>query len=164
MIKNKHAQICGLDVLSALTLFFVGIMIFFIYSINQPGESRETYELLSSDGKIIANNLMSPGFPENWNTNNVITLGLTTDNKINETKLEKIYNMDYSQTKRLFNTIYDYYFFFDDNIVTPSLNIEGIGKPGATKNNIDAKNLIKTTRFTIYKNKTVPLYLYIWEE
>ena len=112
---------------------------------------------------------MSPGYPENWNINNVIILGLTTDNKINETKLEKIYEMintnnNYTKTKQLFNTIYDYYFFFDDNMTIQSSNIEGIGKPGATKDNIDARNLIKITRFTIYKNKTVPLYVYIWEE
>jgi hypothetical protein len=162
MKKNKQAQIWGLDVLSALTIFFIGIMIFFIYSLNQPGESRETFELLSYDGKIITDNLMSPGYPENWEADNVVTLGITSNNKINETKLEKIYNMDYTQTKQLFNTIYDYYFFFDEKIT--SLDVEGIGKPGATKDNIEAKNLIKITRFTIYQNKTVPLYVYIWEE
>jgi hypothetical protein len=105
---------------------------------------------------------MSPGYPENWEADNVVTLGITSNNKINETKLEKIYNMDYTQTKQLFNTIYDYYFFFDEKIT--SLDVEGIGKPGATKDNIEAKNLIKITRFTIYQNKTVPLYVYIWEE
>ena len=45
-----------------------------------------------------------------------------------------------------------------------AIEFQGIGKPGVNKDNIDARNLIKTTRFTIYKNKTVPLYLYIWEE
>ena len=94
----------------------------------------------------------------------MVTLGVTSDNKRNTTKLEKFYSLDYLETKRLFNTVYDYYFFFDENITTPSLNIEGIGKPGATKDNIEAKNLMKITRFIIYKNKTIPLYTYIWEE
>jgi len=42
------------------------------------------------------------------------------------------------------------------------LEIEGIGKPGTNKNDITAENLIKITRFTIYKEKPTTAYLYIW--
>ena len=45
-----------------------------------------------------------------------------------------------------------------------AIEFQGIGKPGVNKDTIDAKNLIKTSRFTIYKNKTVRLNLYVWEE
>ncbi|NPE26911.1 hypothetical protein HNV12_02825 [Methanococcoides sp. SA1] len=153
----------------AMALFLAGIMIFFVYSINQPTQARENLELLSYDGKIIADNLLSEGYPTNWDSSNVITLGITTDNKINQTKLEKLYDMiytenNYTKTKNIFNTEYDYYIFLDQNMTIDTISVEGIGKPGTTLANISATDLIKTTRYTIYQNKTTPFYLYLWKE
>ena len=155
--------------MAGLMLFLVGIMIFFVYSLNQPSQAQETLALLNYDGKIIADNLLSSGYPDNWNSQTAITIGITTEEKINQTKLETLYQMvyiqnNYTKTKNLFNTIYDYYFFLDQNITISSGPIEGIGKPGITKNNINATDLIKITRYTIYQNKTTPLYLSIWQE
>jgi hypothetical protein len=162
-------QVWSLDIMAGLMLFLVGIMIFFVYSLNQPSQAQETLALLNYDGKIIADNLLSSGYPDNWNSQTAITIGITTEEKINQTKLETLYQMvyiqnNYTKTKNLFNTIYDYYFFLDQNITISSGPIEGIGKPGITKNNINATDLIKITRYTIYQNKTTPLYLYIWQE
>lgn len=167
-MKTK-GQIWSLDIIAGLTIFLVSIMIFFIYSINQPSQAKESLIFLSYDGKIIADNLISEGYPSNWNTSSVSSIGLTTNNKINQTKLENLYQMiyvqgDYDKTKNIFSTGYDYYIFLAQNMTVSSGSIEGIGKPGATLQNIDAKNLIKTTRFTVYQNKTTPLYIYIWEE
>ncbi|MCK4650321.1 hypothetical protein KAT36_03750 [Candidatus Pacearchaeota archaeon] len=155
--------------MAGMVLFLVGIMIFFVYSLNQPSQAKDNLELLFYDGKIIADNLLSEGHPTNWNPNNVRILGITTANKINQTKIENLYQMIYTQnnytkTKNLFNTEYEYYFFLDQNMTINSSSVEGIGKPGATKQNINAKNLVKITRFTIYQNKTTSLYLYIWNE
>ena len=166
---RTRGQIWSLDIMAGLALFLVAIIILFIYSLNQPSQTKESFYFLNHDGKIIANNLLSEGYPKNWNTSNVITLGITTNNKINQSKLENIYeiiylNNNYTKTKNLFGTQYDYYFFLDDNMTINSNSTIGIGKPGVTPNNINAKDLIKITRYTIYKNKTTPLYLYIWKE
>ncbi len=169
MRTEKRAQIWGLDILAGMALFLIGIVVFFVYSLNQPGEAQDNFELLFYDGKIIADNLMSQGYPSDWNSSNVISLGISSDDKINETKLERLYEMIYTEnnytiTKNILNTQYEYYFFLEQNMTINSIDVEGIGKPGATRNNIDARNLIKITRFTIYQNKTTPLYIYIWEE
>jgi hypothetical protein len=168
-MKRKRAQIWSLDIMAGMMLFLTGIMIFFVYTLNQPGEAQENFELLFYDARVIANSLMSSGYPQKWDSANIVTLGITDDNRINETKLESLYNIiytdsNYSYTKNILNTRYDYYIFLDENMTINSNQVEGIGKPGATKNNIDARNLVKITRFTIYQNKTTPLYLYIWEE
>lgn len=166
-MKTK-GQVWSLDIMAGLALFLVGIMIFFIYSLNQPSQAKETLDILRYEGETIANSLLSQGYPSNWNTSNVIALGITTDKKINQTKLENLYEMIYTQnnynkTKNILNTQYDYYIFLNQNMTINSTSIEGIGKPGTTKQNIDARNLIKITRFTIYQNKTTPLYIYTWE-
>lgn len=166
---HSRAQIWSFDLLAGIMLFMAGITIFFIYSLNQPGQTQETFQLLSYEGNAVANNLMASGYPEKWNLTNVVTIGITDGNIINQTKLEQLYEMIYTQnnytlTKHLLNTQYEYYFFLDQNMTINSTQVLGIGKPGVAENNVTAKNLIKTTRYTIYQNKTTPLYIYTWEE
>jgi len=169
MKSKKRGQIWSFDLLAGITLFVVGIVAFFIYSLNQPTQTQDTFELLYYEGNIVANNLLSSGYPQNWEADSVMTLGITDNNKINQTKLEQLYEMiytdnNYTKTKNLLNTQYDYYFFLDQNMTINSNSIEGIGKPGTTINNVTSRNLIKTTRYTIYQNKTTPLYIYTWEQ
>jgi len=166
---TKKAQVWSLDLMTAMALFLVGIMIFFMYSMNQSGEAESKLEILFYEGRVIGNSLVSPGYPENWDSASVATIGLVDNGRINNTKLQILYDMintenKYSATKNIINTEYDYYFFFEENMTSIGPNVDGIGKPGATRNNIEARNLIKTTRFVVYENATTPIYLYIWEE
>jgi len=170
-MKTKKAQVWSLDLMSAMALFLVGIVVFFTYSINQPGEAEDNLELLFYEGKVIASSLLSPGYPTQWDSDNVATIGLTDDGRINNTKLKELYDMtsitednDYNLSKNILNTRFDYYIFFETNMTSIAPDLDGIGKLGTTRDNVNAKNLIKTTRFTVYQNKTTPLYLYTWEE
>lgn len=166
---KKRAQIWSFDLLAAMALFLVGIIVFFVYSLNQPTQAQDTFQLMSYDGEVVANNLMSSGYPKDWNKATLITPGITDGRKVNQTKLEELYEMvyvdgDYELTKRAINAEYEYYFFFDENMTINSNQVDGIGKPGTSRYQISAKNLIKTTRYTVYQNKTTPLYIYTWEE
>lgn len=159
--KHAKAQAWGMDLVIAAVIFTVGIVIFYFYTLNEPNEAEETISNLFYDGDIIADSLFSEGYPKNWNSENVIMPGILNNDKINETKLENFYilnNLDYGRAKALFNTKYEYYFFLSENMTINSTEIEGIGlKPYAPK------NLIKITRFTIYKNKPITAYIYIWK-
>jgi hypothetical protein len=162
---KKIGQVWSIDIIIAFTVFLIAILIFFIYSVNYSGEVEDTFKKLSYDGEIIFKNIFSEGYPEDWNSSNVVNIGIFSKNKINETKLERFYNLaenNYSITKDIFKTNYDYYFFLELNITINSLEIEGIGKPGTNKDDITSENLIKLTRFTIYKEKPTTAYLYIW--
>jgi len=166
-MKNKKAQGWGMDLMIALSIFLIGVVIFYIYSLNNPNEAKENIEDLFHDGESLTNILLSEGFPNSWNSTNVVRIGIFSNDKINDTKLERFYDLsqtEYEKTKALFNTRYDYYFFLDENMIINSVPVEGIGKPGVTKTTISSRNLIKITRVTIYKNKPISAYLYIWEE
>ena len=81
-------------------------------------------------------------------------------NKINDTKLLRFHglaNSDYERTKNLLNTKYDYYFFLEKNMTTIAANVGGIGKKP-----MDAENLVKISRFTVYEEKPITAYLYIY--
>jgi len=160
--RNKKSQAWGIDLIIAFTIFSIGIVFFYFYALNNPNEAKENIETLSYEGKVVAASILSEGHPTDWNSDNVIKIGILNNNKINEAKLEMFYNLaetDYAGTKIIFNTRYDYYFFLDEPMIINAQQVEGIGLPPS-----EPKNLIKITRFTIYQNKSVTVYLYIWEQ
>jgi hypothetical protein len=155
---RKRGQAWGFDLMIASVLFISGIVIFYIYSINYPTEGRETLDQLSYEGDIISDQLFSSGSPSDWNSGNIVRIGIHDNNKINESKLERLYNLDYQTTRILFNTKFHYFLNFSDVMTINAKNVEGIGiKPN------NQKNLIKITRYTIYQEKPVTLNLFIWE-
>ncbi len=169
--KTNKAQGWGMDLIIAVTIFTFGLLAFFVYSLNSPGEAKEKIEALSYDGKILANTILSDGSPESWTPSEVVKIGILSNDKINETKLKNFYDMTrdsagYENTKRLFDITYDYYFFLDEKMMIDTTEADGIGKPGVTRDSGygNAKNLVKITRYIIYKNKPMTAYFYIWEE
>ena len=167
-MKNK-AQGWGMDLIIAVTIFTLGLAAFYIYSLNSPGEAKENLETLSYEGKILANTILSEGSPTNWNKTNVAKIGILSDNRINETKLQYFYELteaDYNNTKSKFDITYDYYFYLNKKMDIGGSEVDGIGKPGITSVNTptNAKNLVKVTRYTLYQNKPITAYFYIWEE
>ena len=184
-IKNK-SQIWGIDLMIAVTLFVFGIMIFYIYNLNAPSDVRENFEYMTYDGNLIMDSILSEGYPANWSElvgtadeDKIVKIGVLTNSKINNTKLEKFNDLatgNYDDTKIKFSTRYDYYFTVDadGNLGTDDLDIDGDDNPGNDPKGIgkmtggnpdidNARNLIKITRFTIYEDKPMTAYLYVWE-
>jgi len=158
---DKKGQAWGLDLTIAVIIFTVGLVFFYVYTLNQPGEAKETIDALFYEGGIIASSILSEGHPADWTPSNVVTIGILTDNKIDNTKLGGFYTLNainYEKTKNLFNTRYDYYFFLEENMTTIAPNVKGIGKKPS-----NAKNLVKITRFTVYRDKPITAYLYVWD-
>ena len=99
---KKRAQAWGFDLIIATTIFVAGIVVFYLYSLNFADQSEEIINSLNYDGEIIGDMLLSEGFPKNWTESNVVTIGITSKNKLNQTKMENFYNLaanDYSKTK-----------------------------------------------------------------
>ena len=163
-MKEKRAQAFGFDLFIAIGLFLAAFILIYFYSINLQSSQEKVHEALSYDGNVIADSLLSEGYPQNWDKDNVVIIGILSNNKINETKLSKfndLANSDYNKAKNIFNTKYNFYV----NLTEPIINeededeeeITGIGLPPSSP-----KNLIKLTRFTIYKDKPVTLIIELW--
>ena len=164
--KNKKAQAWGMDLVIGVIIFSIAVIVLYFYAINYTDES-EDLDALVYDGDIIADSILSEGYPINWNSGNVIKIGVLSDGKVNETKLEQFYDLsynDYGKTKELFNTKFDYFFLFDENMTFGSEEVRGIGKPGTVLGEVITENLIKVTRFNVYKERPITAYLYIWED
>ena len=170
MLNKKRGQAWGFDVMIAAMLFLTGIITFYLYTLNSQTEGQNTLDGLIYDGNFLADSLMSEGFPQDWNETNVITLGITNQNKINETKLERFYTMShpvnnpagYEKARKIIGTQYNYFVNLSQSITFSGVPIpeEGIGF-SFTGQQYD--NLIKINRVTIYNNKPTTLHVYIWK-
>lgn len=156
----KKAQAWGFDLIIGTVIFALAIAGFYVYALNSPVTGVDTLDYLTKEGETLSGILLSEGYPSDWNEMNVVRPGLTSSNKINETKLEKFNTLstnEYDRVRSLFRTKFNYYLNFSDPIVMGGSQIEGIGRPPQ-----NARNVIKTTRFTIYKDRPVTFNLYIW--
>lgn len=160
--KIKKGQAWGLDLMIAVMIFTAGISAFYFYSLNYSQNQGETMKQMTDEGNFIAESIFSEGYPENWTADNVEKLGILSSGKINETKLEIFYSLasgDYSRTRELFRTKFNYYFLSDENFTINSSEVEGIGKKPD-----NAENLIKVTRLAAYRDKPINIYIYVWSE
>jgi hypothetical protein len=173
--NNKKSQSWGMDLAIASVIFSFGIILLYVYSMNNPNEAKANIEDLSYNGEGISNIILSEGYPKDWDISNVVRIGILDNNsKINQTKLNRFYNLtvdNYEKTRVLFNTRYDYIFcFFNYTMMINSTTASPTncaGKPGKSPSNINGagtENLFKVTRFVIYNNTPVTANVYVWSE
>jgi hypothetical protein len=180
--KNKKSQSWGMDIAIASVIFSFGIILLYVYSMNNPNEAKENIESLSYEAESISNIILSEGYPKNWQTlpnADIIRIGILNNNsKIDQDKLDKFYSLtqtDYEKTKVLFSTRYDYAFCLP--LLPSGTSVMNISTAGGWiheeciggKNRVaditatSTRNLFKVTRFTIYENKPVTADIYVWE-
>ena len=156
-VNKKRAQGWGFDLVVASVIFSFAIVAFYIFAINYSTGGEETFNNLAYEGQLVAESLLSDGYPIDWNSTNVARIGILSENKINQTKLERFYNMsikpgEYNKTKVLFNIAHDYNISFSSPVIIEGVNRDYIGM---TKQ--PTESLIRITRFTIYDDKPVTL-------
>jgi hypothetical protein len=158
-IKSVRAQIWGFDLMIALTLFFAGLIVIYIYAINFTEDSESVLGDLYSESILVSSLILSEGNPENWTVDSVDIPGILNDNRINQTKLEQLDELvgdDYPRAKILVGATNNFYFNFS------GMKIGGVSVDGIGEYPVDANNLIKTERVVIYENKPVKFFIYSW--
>lgn len=154
-MEGKKAQAWGFDLVIGIIIFVVGIVSFYIYTTNMPvGGEGEVIQHLEENGELIADSLMSEGSPAGWTYLNAVRIGLLSENRINQTKLDNFRLLaisDYNRTKSLFRVNSEYFVYLDGNAAG------GIGKDP-----VNANNLFKITRVVVYNRSVTTLNIYSW--
>jgi len=161
MINSKKAQSWGFDIMIAVMIFSVGLVFFYFFSTNSSQDTEEVLENLNYEGNNIADSLLSSGFPEDWNNFDVIRIGITDGNSVNETKLQRFYELassNYSRTKSIFNINSNYYISMSENMTISNQSVQYIGNY-----NSNPENIIKLTRIVSYNKKPIALYVQVWK-
>lgn len=166
---HKRSQIWGVDILAATAIFFVSLFFFYQYYVNAYSAKGGDITPLIQTSRTVSESLIEAGYPEGWNSTNVVMIGLTDGNqRMDYNKLSYFSEIDYEESKKLLNTQFDYLiFFYDSNGVIASIDdISSVGKPGVTYDNVieheNPEKLIKVSRFLIYKSDVYRMELYLW--
>ena len=158
---NQRAQAWGFDIIVATGIFILGIVAFFLYTINYPTGEQEKLDELLYEGNNVASSLLSTGYPENWTTLTVSKIGILTDNMIDQEKLNNFNELssnDYGRTKSMLGTKYNYFVNFSSPMQISGTTVDGIGLFP-----VNSKNAIKISRVSIYQNKPVTIEVHVWE-
>ena len=158
---GKRGQAWGFDSMMAAAIFITGALVFYFFALNYGASNNQKVEEIVHDATAVGDNILSEGIPTNWNATSVTKIGILTNNKINNTKLELLYNLsiyDYNGTRFKFNTRFNYFINLSDQIVINSQPINGIGIYPS-----NATNTFRINHFTVYNEKPVTLYVILWE-
>ena len=168
-MKSKKSQLGHGDFIVGFVIFTIGLLLFFKYSAYILPTQDTSNEDILTEGRLISESLLSQGFPSDWTTGNVVSIGLTDGtSKVDQTKLTEFINLDYQETRNLFKTRYDYYLYFtdnNDNLIKINETIDGLGYPGIDSSNIntiDTDRLTKITRLVRYDSEIVKMVLLLW--
>ncbi|MBS3088696.1 hypothetical protein J4402_02850 [Candidatus Pacearchaeota archaeon] len=158
-LSSTKAQAWGFDLTIGFVIFTVAIVSFYFFAVNYPTDNEENFQEMQYEGQLIGDNLLSEGSPLDWTSDNVLRIGIVSDDKINETKLARfaaLAGSDYGRTKTLFNVRHDYLLNFSESLDVGGAQVQQIG-------NVDfsSENLVKVIRLSSYKGEPITLSIYL---
>lgn len=171
----KKGQVWVQDAIASVIIIITALSIFIVGYENYSSRNEGSHMDIQNENRLISEYLMLEGTPVDWNESNVLRIGiLNSDYTLNETKLNRLYNLtisDYDLTRLALHTRFDYMIFFEDDDTLVNISSYFIGKEGMNNTNIldlDTKNIAKTERFVIYQNgiykDILKMTIYSWEE
>lgn len=152
-----------MDITLAAMIFVMGIVIFYLYTLNYKTSERNEIEEARYEAGLVASSILSEGNPPDWTALTVTKIGLMSNGQLSDIKITQLYDLayaDYGQTKQLFGARYEYFINLSEKIIIGGEPVPGIGRiPDAS-----AQNTIKITRLTNYHNKPVTVEVSAWKQ
>lgn len=159
-IGKRKGQIWYGDFIVAVLIFSVALMLYYTHISNVSAEEETIIDEMLADGKSISTALISGGSPINWTNATVTRIGITDDDyRINQSKLDEFYAIDFLTAHRLFGTRFNHYIFFE-NSAGERLNITSGDAIGIAPSDYD--RLIQITRLLTYQSEIIKMKVQIW--
>lgn len=166
---KRKGQVFTFDYIAGFIMFVIIAIIAGKQLVNIiPSDS---YNQLYEENIYFSTTLLQSGYPEDWDTSNVLIPGLTTDNRLDTSKLANYDSLTYDEGKSYFHIInnFIFHFKFNDSIIY----IDGecsFGFPLPTNtttcepqfDTIAYTNLVKSTRLLIYNGTIIEMELFSW--
>ncbi|MEM5792972.1 MAG: hypothetical protein QXY45_01245 [Candidatus Aenigmatarchaeota archaeon] len=115
---STKGQSLSYDFLTAFTTFLLVVLIIFVlfeYSSNSINDFKKIDEI-SRISSQISEVWMSEGLPNNWDPENVIELGLLSNQRLNQTKIEYLNEIGYYKVRKFVGSgVYNFLLTISDH-------------------------------------------------
>ena len=134
-------------------------------------QQTSTFDAVRSSALSTTELLMSTGYPQAWNQTTIINLGLLTDHKLNQTKLDAAANITYADLKTALHNPPNVYWYFANKTSVLNLGSCGYGDPDTlasvapdcTPQTTQKNNLVSLNRFVTYNNTIIRMVVLVWD-
>jgi len=165
--KNKKGQVWTTDFIIGLILFIIVLLLMIKLAFSMY--PSQDHIVVYRDAVHLSGALLSPGYPKNWNSSDVLMPGIAENNRINNTKLMTYSDLEYGKAKTLLHVTTDYIFFIQNStgIINTGrcvygYNISTDANCTPLLDTINYENLAKIDRMVIYNSTVVILTIYAW--
>ena len=135
-LYNLKSQAFYSDFVISILIFGIILLIYFTYTTNLSSNDAGLLDDLLTDTKVVSSSLTSSGYPDSWDSDNVVRIGFTDNyNRIDNAKFNEFIKISYNKSKSLLGTTYDYFLFFV-NESGDAVNVEGFCGTGNAAVNI----------------------------
>ncbi len=176
-ISTRKAQTWYLDLIIALVIFSAALIIYLRVYGDLNDIQDERLDELTYDANVIADSLLSPGYPADWTQIDVERIGLLTDGSLDLNKHAMFNNTDLSTGRFIFGTRFDYLVYFKDKeshvlyLDTCAVGSSEVVVTNYTEffcNNvststISSDHLVKTERLVPYNGDFISMVVLLWE-
>jgi len=161
----KKAQTWIFDYIVGFLIF--AFLMFLSLSLLRSIDSKSDYSLVNREADISATSLLSPGFPENWNSSVVVVPGLTSNNRINISKIEMLDSFDYGRLKSLLQLTGEIWFYFKNSSGLIEINgacVRGFTYDGCSVPEVSSyyKDVAWVERIVVLNSEIVSMVVVVW--
>ncbi len=176
-MRWRKAQAWYLDLVAGMLIFIVGLVIFFNANTNIERNSKLLFEELSQDANGISSQMLTPGYPNGWDIQNVELIGVVDNGKINPQKWSEFQSIPYNLTKRLLGVSSEYLVFIEENNKSIA-RLEGVCAIGfeqaipevdadgncmnQSMESISHQSLSRKERHAFLESRTVSVVVFSW--
>lgn len=115
-IKARKSQIWFTDFAIGLFIFILVLITYYGYTTNASKAGSGAVKDMLGASEAISSSLLLGGFPDNWTNVTAVKVGLTNGKQeINETKLSRLKDVNYTVAKRMLGSAYDFFMFFENS-------------------------------------------------
>lgn len=179
--KSKKSQVWTMEFIVSF-LIFIAVIILSVKSVFNI-YTNENLRDIQRESEFVSQYLLSEGFPLNWDNDTVARPGLTTNNRLNYTKLHNLYDLDYNKAKYSLGIKSNFFLYFSNatgNIplffmITENLTESegcGYGHPLVSKqyttecaiglDSLKYTDMAKVSRITNFNGSIIQMNIIIW--
>lgn len=130
-LRNRKAQAWYMDLVAGIFIFVIGLVTYYYANTNISNENQELFNDISREADAVSSQLLTSGYPPQWDNATVQKIGVAEGNRLDEQKWLRFSQMPYEESRKTLGTGFEFFVFVEgeEENITNILGVCGIGHP-----------------------------------